>query len=86
MADIDELHRRLEEIGNKIRAAKALAEEKAAWTKTNELTAEELMRRHAYLEKQLESEVADLEAEGLHVTELEKSVLAWIDGIELETR
>ena len=79
----DDLHSRLEALAAKIEEARSQLKAKEAWHNGHHLDAGELEARYAYLQKELQGEVADLEAHGHRVSKLEQSIRQWIDGLDL---
>lgn len=77
------LHDRLEALGHKIHAAeKRLREESHLFHDKAHLTSQELKARYARLQARLNGESADAEANGHHVTDLERSVQQWLESID----
>lgn len=79
----DTLHDRLEALGNKIHAAtEKLREDEHLYHDSMHLTAKELKERYKRLQARLNGDIADAEAHGQHVTNLERSVRQWIDSFD----
>lgn len=47
-------------------------------------TGEDLKKRYQLLQKQADAEAHDLEEHGHHVSALERSVMAWLDGLQFD--
>ena len=77
------LHDRLQALGDKIHAAEEKLREQAhLYNDRAHLTAKELKDRYAGLQARLTGEVADAEAHGDHVTDLERSVQQWLESYD----
>jgi hypothetical protein len=79
----DDLHSRLEALAARIASTRSELKAKESWHDGHHLTAGEMEARYAYLRKELQGEIADLEAHGHRVTKLELSVRQWIDGLDI---
>lgn len=79
----DDLHSQLDALAAKIDATRSRLKAKEAWHDGHHLTAGELEARYTYLQKELDGEIADLEAHGHRVSKLEMSIRQWIDGLDL---
>ena len=80
--ETEDLHGRLEALGHKIHAAEErLREEKPPHRDAAHRTAQELKERYAHLQARVNSEIADVEAQGHHVNDLERAVRQWLDSI-----
>ncbi|MFC4670223.1 3-ketoacyl-ACP reductase [Seohaeicola nanhaiensis] len=79
--DSHSLHDRLEALGQKIAAAEAKLRDRAPHGAA-QLTAQELKTSYQRLQARLNREIADTEAQGHHVTDLERSVRQWIDSLD----
>ena len=76
------LRDRLQALGHQIDTAEARLREEAHWRDdAAHLTAKELKDRYARLQARVNSEVADEEAQGHHVSTLERAVRQWLDSI-----
>lgn len=84
MTDRRRLHDRLQALKQRIEDARAALSQRDALTDGHRLTAGELEARYAFLKKQLDVEVADVEAHERHVSGLEQSVLGWLDGLDFD--
>ena len=84
MAQQDQnLHARLEALGHKIETAETKLREKPhLHSEEKHLTAKELKDRYRHLQARLNGEIADEEAHGRHVSDLERSVRQWLDSID----
>lgn len=81
-----DLHARLDALAHKIDATRTAMERKQHLFHDDQfLTADELKERHETLRRRLDREVADAESHGHHVSNLERSVRAWLDEIDAET-
>ncbi|QFT59382.1 hypothetical protein FIU94_11155 [Sulfitobacter sp. THAF37] len=79
----DTLHERLETLGTKIHAAEArLREEAHLHHDSMHLTAKELRDRYNRLQARLNGDIADAEAHGQRISNLERSVRQWIDSFD----
>lgn len=77
------LHARLETLGHKIEAAEEKLRAQAHHSNVSaHLTAQDLKERYARLQARLKHEVAEDEAHGQHVTDLEHSVQQWMESID----
>ncbi|MCB1369230.1 MAG: 3-ketoacyl-ACP reductase [Rhodobacteraceae bacterium] len=77
------LHERLEKLGHAISETRARMKREAhLFSGGMHLTADELKDRYRILQARLEAEVADAEAHGHHVSDLEKSVRQWLDSVD----
>tara|TARA_R100000687_G_scaffold65543_2_gene54251 strand:+ start:456 stop:701 length:246 start_codon:yes stop_codon:yes gene_type:complete len=79
----DDLHTQLDAQAAQIDKTRSEAKAKEAWHDGHHLTAGELEARYAYPKGELDREVADADAHGRHVSNLEYSVRQWIDGRDL---
>lgn len=79
----DALYSRLDALSRKVDDTGAQLKAKALWHDGHHLTAGELKARYAYLQSELSGEVIDLEAHGRHVSDLERAVREWVEGLEL---
>ncbi len=78
-----DLHARLERLGQTIsKTRERMKREAHLFHDEMYLTAEELKDRYHILQERLRGEVADAEAHGHHVSDLEKSVRQWLDSID----
>ena len=80
------LHERLEALAARIADARRELDQRGHWNEGHRLAAGEMEARYRFLRDELASEVSAAEAHGHHVSALERSVRAWIDGLSLETR
>ena len=79
------LHQRLEALGQKIRATEErLRRDAHLYRDSTHLMAQELRERHARVTARVHSAVADAEAHGHHVSDLERSVRQWLDSVDAE--
>lgn len=82
-----DLHTRLERLGETIsKTRKRMKREAHLFHDEMHLTADELKERYHALQDRLRGEVADAEAHGRHVSNLEKSVRQWLDSIDEDHR
>ena len=77
-----DLHARLDALAARIDKTRSELKAKEAWHDGHHLTAGELEARYAYLQKELSGEIEDLEAHGHRLSNLERSVRQWVDGLE----
>lgn len=82
-----DLHARLERLGQTIsHTRERMKRESHLFQDEMHLTADELKQRYLALQDRLRGEVADTEAHGQHVSDLEKSVRQWLDSIDEDHR
>jgi hypothetical protein len=82
MTDPD-LNQKLDALGAKLAAARAhLQQEAELFHEIDHLTGRQLQERYELLKAKLDEDVGELEAQGLHVTNFEKSVLGWIESLD----
>ena len=78
-----DLHARLDALGRKIHATEQRLREKAhLYHDPTHLTAKELKQSYRNLQARLNGEIAEAEAQGHHVSDLERSVQQWLDSID----
>ncbi len=80
------LHARLDSLSEKISKARKQLRDQKAWSDGHRLTSGELEARYKFLKSELDGEIADLEAHGHHVSNLEASVQKWFDSLDLTTK
>ncbi|WOI56681.1 3-ketoacyl-ACP reductase [Palleronia sp. LCG004] len=79
----EDLHDRLELLRRKIEAAEERLHERDNPPHDEaHLTARELKERYRRLQARVSDEVADAEAHGHHVSNLERSVRQWVDSFD----
>ena len=78
-----DLHDRLVALSDRIDATRATLEQKNRWHHGHHLSAGELKARYAFLQKELERDIDDLETHGHHVSVLERNVHQWMHALEL---
>lgn len=78
------LKARLDALGYHIDLAQARLKKKDALSDGHARTADELRERYRLLSAKVREEVADAEAHGHHVSDLERSVREWLDGLEMD--
>lgn len=74
-----ELQQRLDALGQKIGAARTQVKQEH-----DHQEARQLEERYRVLKQKVDEDVADAEAHGHHVTNLEKSVLGWIASLKAD--
>ncbi|MEP6866930.1 MAG: hypothetical protein ABJA20_00285 [Novosphingobium sp.] len=84
MDDTEDLRARLNSIELRIEKTRDQLKLKGLFHKDREATADELRQRYDLLAKQLDNEVGELEAHGVHINSLEKSVLGWVNSLNLD--
>lgn len=80
-----DLRSRLDQLERHIQTAKARLKRKNIFSADHQVNAAELAERYDALSRKVRDEVADLEAHGHHVSDLERSVRQWLDSLEMET-
>ncbi|MHA3916786.1 3-ketoacyl-ACP reductase [Halovulum sp. GXIMD14793] len=83
MSTRSELSAEFDKLSAKLAKAETHLDEKKLWNFGDHLTAGQLKARHAFLQKQLDHDAHDAEVHGHHVSDLEKSVMAWVKGPEI---
>lgn len=83
MALQQNLHERLDALGQKLTDAKAKLDFKNSLHDGHRLSNGELLARHAFLTAALDGYVADLQAHGKHVSALEQDAMTWINSVDL---
>lgn len=83
MALQQNLHDRLDALGQKLTDAKAKLDFKSSLHDGHRLSNGELLARHAFLTAALDGYVADLQAHGKHVSALEQDAMTWINSVDL---
>ncbi|WP_127107241.1 3-ketoacyl-ACP reductase [Pararhodobacter zhoushanensis] len=79
----DALHDRLAALGTRIETAEAKLREQAHWRHdAAHLTANELKDRYERVQARLNGEIAEAEAHGHHVSDLERSVQQWFESFD----
>ncbi len=78
------LHAKLDQLQQHIQAAEQHLQKKNIFSADHQVKAAELRERYKVLERQVQAEVAENEAHGRHVTDLEQSVRQWLDSLEME--
>lgn len=81
----EELDVRLKNISERIRTKRAELEQRGIFDKSHELTQQDLEKRAQILEKELEEEVAHSET-GEKVTKLERSLLNWVNSLDIDAK
>ncbi len=85
--DGKDLYTRLERLGETISKTRARMKRDAhLFHDEMHLTADELKERYHILQERLRGEVAEVEAHGHHVSDLETSVRQWLDSIDEDHR
>ncbi len=74
---LDELDHHIQKIENRLRL-------KNMFSASHKLKTSELHERYKALSQKLESEVAEQEAQGRHVSDLELSLRQWLDSLEID--
>jgi chromosome segregation ATPase len=82
----DELKARLNDLGNRIEKNKKELQLHGIFGKEHQLTQEELDARYKKLKMQLDQEVETLETANHHVNEFEKTILNWVNSLDLDSR
>lgn len=83
----NDLHDRLDALGKKItHTRERMNREAHLFHDEMHLAGEELKERYHILQERLRGEVANAEAHGHHVSDLEKSVHQWLDSIDEDHR
>lgn len=83
MAEAD-LNTRLEDLGRRIEKVQARLKLKGLLSADHQIKASELLERYKALSEKMNVEVAEKEAQGHHVSNLERSVRQWLDSLEIE--
>ena len=78
------LQDRLDKLDHRIRDVQKRMKLKGIFSSEHQVKATELERRYRALSKKLDAEIADQEAHGHHVSDLEKSIREWVDSLELK--
>ncbi|HEX3161667.1 MAG TPA: hypothetical protein VHQ92_03735 [Pseudolabrys sp.] len=81
MADFSSLNDRLNNLEKRIAAARDRLYLHETPHSDHATALDELTERYFYLQQELNSETANLEAEGVHVDSFEKTVLDWINSL-----
>ncbi len=81
----DELETKLKNISDRIRQKKTELERRGIFNQDHKLTQRDLDVRARVLEKELRDEIPHLHT-GKKITELERELLNWINGVELDSR
>ncbi len=77
------LHARLDVLGDKIATAQRyIRQNETLFKQSHHLTAQQLADRYRLLKQKLDHEVADEEAHGHHISDLEQSVRAWFENLD----
>jgi uncharacterized coiled-coil protein SlyX len=77
------LQSRLEQLEQHIQGAEARLKLKNLYAAHHQVKAAELRARYKALTEKLHAEIANEEAHGHHVSDLELSVRKWLDGLEI---
>lgn len=84
MSEDKALTQRMEDLKRRIDQAEEKLRLRMILHKDHQVTIDELRRRYALIEQQLEDETATLEAKGHHVDSFEKMVMRWIDTLTFD--
>lgn len=79
-----DLRARLDQLEQHIQTAESHLKQKGLFSADHQVTAAELRTRYKMLSAKVQADVADAEAQGHHVTDLEKSLRQWLDSLEME--
>ncbi len=82
--DRDELAEKLAAIGKRIEQARQKLEHHGIFSRDHQITQKELDERFRTLQRELEDEVTSLEASHEQVSQLEDTLLNWLNAIELD--
>ena len=77
------LRSRLDHLDEHIQTAESHLNGKDIFSAEHKVKAAELRARYEALSRKLEAEVADAEAQGAHVSDLDRSVRQWLDSLEM---
>ena len=78
-----DLKSRLDVLEQHIGEAEKHLKDKDLFSPDHAQTASELRRRYEVLLRKVQDDVADAEAQGHHVSDLETSIRQWLDALEL---
>lgn len=81
MSEVESLRTKLDDIDSKIKAMRERLQLKNLFDKDRGATLDDLSKRYALLAGELDEEVADLEAHGRHVGDLEKALLRFVNSV-----
>jgi len=85
MSNYRNLQNKLNALEDKLKAAEERLElKKVQLNEDHNATKDELWARYTYLQKQLKDETENMEAQGLHIGELESSVLFWLKSLDFD--
>lgn len=84
MPDANDLHGRLDALGEKLKVAREALAAKNMLRDGHHLSSGELMARHAFLKSEVDVEMVDLESHGYHVSALEQDMMIWLASVDLE--
>ena len=79
-----DLQTRLDHLSKRIEAAEVDLKGTGTFSAGHQASTAELRTRYNALTKKVRVEVAEAEANGHHVTDLEQSVRQWLDSLEME--
>jgi septal ring factor EnvC (AmiA/AmiB activator) len=80
----DHLQQRLQALSQKLANAEKVLTDRQNWSDHHQRTLEQMKARHDFLEAEINDEVAELEAQGHHVSDLEHSLRQWLASVGLD--
>ena len=84
MNEKENLRAKLDALDSKIEQARSRMRLSGLFHKDHDATADELQERYKLLAEQVDAAVDGLEAQGVHTNSFEKSVLSWLNSINLD--
>lgn len=79
-----DLKARLDQLDQHIQTAEARLKQKGILSADHQVTAAALRARYKTLSAKVQADVAQAEAQGHHVRDLERSLRQWLDSLEIE--
>ncbi|WP_272007534.1 3-ketoacyl-ACP reductase [Roseovarius sp. ZX-A-9] len=79
-----DLKARLDQLAQHLQRAEAKLKRQDIFSADHKIKALELQERYEALSRKVHAEIAEAEAHGHHVSDLERSVREWLDSLEMD--